>query len=137
MDEKRWKETVAEAAPEDEVTEVAQSEDEVSEKAKTDYETIFRKFVSYGSEPVKSVEEDVSSEPEGSQEPSSDDKKGDEDEPREAKTIDTDAETSNLNSIDSVGSTTLLPEFVPKLLIQMLRLPISIQLIQLGQQHFF
>merc|ERR1719431_426305 len=29
------------------------------------------------------------------------------------KTIDTDAETSDLNSIDSVGSTTLLPEFVP------------------------
>jgi len=106
-------EEVTEAAPVEEVTEVAQSEDEVSEKAKTDYETIFRKFVSYGSEPVKSVEENVSSEPEGSDELSSDDEKADDDEPRKPKTIDTDADTSNLNSINSVESATLLPEFVP------------------------
>ena len=101
-------EEVTEAAPVEEVTEVAQSEDEVSEKAKTDYETIFRKFVSYGSEPVKSVKKN-----DNTADPSSADKEADEDEPREAKTIDTDAESSNINTIDSVGSATLLPEFIP------------------------
>jgi len=118
-------EEVTEAAPLEEVTEIAQSEEEVSEKAKTDYETIFRKFVSYGSESVKSVEENVSSEPEGSDEPSSDEKKADEDKPREAKTIDTDA--SNLNSINSVESATLLPEFVPVIVEEGAVSPITTQ----------
>merc|ERR1711913_231281 len=86
-----------EVAPVDEVKEEARSakvvteeEKEVSDDSNTNYDTLFRKFKSYNLDDDSKQEEE-----------------------REGKTIDTDADILNPNSIDSVASTTLLPEFVP------------------------
>merc|ERR1711874_736 len=90
-------EETTEAASIDEVKEEARSakvvteeEKEVSDDSNNKYDTLFRKFKSYNLDDDSKQKEE-----------------------REGKTIDTDADILNPNSIDSVASTTLLPEFVP------------------------